>query len=423
MRKFLVLLCAVLSVAALALVGRAWTPAQAGSRAADVTSGDWVTRCPMTGEVQAIDPIMDPGTAAPHVHMFFGNPNGVDNVQSTTTFADMHHQANTGRTTCQDPSDTAAYWAPESFVKTTATGTAVPYLPGCTLKANGSGNYNCGRNTSTTIYVRTYYQTTPGVATDAILPPGTTMVVGTPDATAPPANDDDIFWSCGEGVGNDVYTPQSIWPYDCQPYRDDPGINAPSGLVEVINFPSCYNGKTSYPSPNGDGPFGHAKVAGYFDPSMGSMSARDDFSYANTGSSPCNGEQVVPKLSLRIHYVGLWTVSDDSNMVYPSSCAQAMNLAEPCETEQQAYGTTAAPTDIGLELSSSQTGGAPGPWYTEHADYWQTWQQGKALGPDPNSGKLNSLTYYCLVEVNRCGFVPNRNPSSTDPEYPPPPGS
>jgi hypothetical protein len=65
---------------------------------------------------------------------------------------------------------------------------------------------------------------------------------------------------------------------------------------------------------------------------------------------------------------------------------------------------------------------APGPWYTEHADYWQAWQQGIALGPDPNSGKLNSLTYYCLVENNKCGFMPNPNPNPKHAAYPPPPG-
>jgi hypothetical protein len=412
-------------MAAVVLAGRALSPApaDAGSSAGTGNSGDWIVRCPMTGEVQAIDPIMDPGMPAPHVHMFFGNPDGTDNVQPTTTFADMNSKPNTKLTTCQDPSDTAAYWAPESFLKTTVTGTAAPYLPGCTLKTDGSGNYTCGSDTGTTIYIRAYYQSTKGAAADAALPSGLIMVAGTPDATAPPANDNVIFWDCGENISDSVKTPQSIWPYDCQPYRNDPNLNNPSGLVESINFPSCFNGKKSYLSPNGDGPGGDTRVPGYFDPSLGSMSDSNDLSYAVTGaSSPCNGENVVPRLSMRIHYVGLWIINDDSETVYPSSCAQAEGLSEPCETEQQAYGTPGAPADIGLELSSSQTDGAPGPWYTEHADYWQTWQQGKALGPDPNTGKLNSLSYYCLVEDNKCGFMPNPNPKPTDPAYPPPPG-
>lgn len=117
---------------------------------------------------------------------------------------------------------------------------------------------------------------------------------------------------------------------------------------------------------------------------------------------------------MRIHYVNLWSVSDDSNPVYPSSCAQVMHLSEGCTSTSQ------VPANIGLELSSTQTQGAPGPWYTEHADYWQTWQQGKALGADPNTGTLNSLSYYCLVEDNSCGFVPSRRegagPAGTPPQ-------
>jgi hypothetical protein len=101
------------------------------------------------------------------------------------------------------------------------------------------------------------------------------------------------------------------------PYRNDPNLNSPSGLIESINFPSCYNGQASYPSPNGDGPGGDADVPGYFDPSLGSMSDDNDFSYvANGTSTPCNGEDIVPRLTMRIHYVGLWTISDDSKTVY-----------------------------------------------------------------------------------------------------------
>jgi hypothetical protein len=146
------------------------------------------------------------------------------------------------------------------------------------------------------------------------------------------------------------------------------------------------------------------------------MSDDNDLAYA-----PCPSQFPipVPQLSTRIHYVGLWGINDDGKTVYASSCAQAENLGEPCETEQQAYGITGAPTDIGLELSSTQTNAQPGPWYTEHADYWQTWQQGDPLvtGDDPNTGNLNSLTYYCLDLAQICSFVPNANG-----QFPPPPG-
>lgn len=417
MRKILVLLCAALGATALGLVGG--TGASPAAYASG-SSGDFIIRCPMTGEVQRVDPIEDPGGTAPHVHMFFGNPNNPTgstpyNIQPTTTYADLNNPADKAATTCQDSNDTAAYWAPEPFLKTSPNGTATPYLPGCTLNNDGTGNYTCGSSTSSTIYIRAYYLTTAGQSVDNQLPPGLIMVAGTPDATEPPASDSVIEWDCGantEQDGTKVQSPESIWPYDCGPYQSDPNLNS-HGLVEIINFPSCYNGLHSYPSPNGDGPGGAANVPGYFDPSLGSMSAKNDLAYA-----PCSGgyTKVVSQLSMRIHYVNLWAVTDDSNGVYPSSCAQAKNLSEPCQTEQQVYGTTGAPADIGLELSSSQAQGNPGPWYTEHADYWQDWQQGKPLGPDPNTGTLNSLTYYCLVEDNTCSFIENNN-------YPPPPGS
>jgi hypothetical protein len=421
-RKILVLLAAGLGVAALGLVSSMWDPPGVHASSG---SGEFIIRCPMTGEVQRVDPIMAPGETAPHVHIFFGNPDGTDNVQPTSTYAQMNNSANKSTTTCQDSNDTAAYWAPEPFMPspTSTTGCVTdptggylcPYLPGCTPQTNGSGNYNCGTDTDSTIYIRAYYLTTPGDAISNQLPPGLIMVAGTPDATTPPSNDSVINWNCGanEANGVRVQSPESIWPYDCSQYENDPNLGS-QGLVEEIDFPSCYNGLHSYPSPNGPGPFGDANVPGYFDPSL-AMSNDNDLAYA-----PCTGnyDEVVPQLSMRIHYVGLWTVSDDGNTVYPSSCAQAQNLSEPCETENQAYGTTGAPTDIGLELSSTQTQGAPGPWYTAHADYWQTWQQGlsEPLRADPNTGTLNSLSYYCLVEDNSCGFIENNN-------YPPPPGS
>ena len=112
------------------------------------------------------------------------------------------------------------------------------------------------------------------------------------------------------------------------------------------------------------------------------------------------------------------TLSTDSQTIYPSSCTGSTFAS--CKTQQE-MGQSVPPDDIGLQLSSDPSG-APGPWYTGHADYWQTWQQGKPLGPDPNTGTLNSLTYYCLVEApqpNSCGFQPDPMTGM----FPPPPGS
>jgi hypothetical protein len=180
-------------------------------------------------------------------------------------------------------------------------------------------------------------------------------------------------------------------------------------VVEIINFPSCFDGRRSFPSPNGPGPNGEAKVPAYFDPSL-HMPVSNDLTYA-----PCRGkfDQRIPKVSMRIHYLNLWHVAG-SKPVLPSSCLQAAHLAETCSSQPN------APASLAFQLSATQTKGAPGPWYTEQADYWQTWQQGKALGPDPNTGTLNSLTYYCLDQANTCGFVPSTRKGR--PAFPPPPG-
>ncbi len=435
-RKSLLLGAGLLSLVVLgALGGTGSQPAAHASGAGG--HGEFIVRCPMTGEVQAVDPIMKPGQPAPHVHMFFGNTS----VLPTSTYQALNLVTTHSNpaTTCQDPQDTAAYWAPESFMSMPASHAGCvtagglnecPYLPGCTALNDGSGNYRCGTDTSSTIYIRAYYTTNAGSVTSLTpqaLPAGLIMVAGTPDATSAPSTDNVIGWDCGastimiNGQPAQVQSPESIWPYDCAPYESDPHLNS-EGLVEIIVFPSCWNGSASYPTPNNSGgPGGATAVPGYFDPSLGSMSQDNDFRYSGTdGSCPTNFPVPVPQLSMRIHYVKLWSVHDDGKTIYPSSCAQAENLSEPCQTEQQVYGTSGAPSDIGLELSSTQTQGQPGPWYTEHADYWQAWQQGDPLGTnnnDPNTGNLNSLTYYCLDSAQVCSFVPNASG-----RYPPPAG-
>lgn len=116
-----ILLAVPLVMAGLTLASGMWTlpAADAGG------SGEFIVRCPMTGEVQPVDPIMAPGVTAPHVHMFFGNAD----VQPTSTYADLNNPADESSTSCEDPNDTAAYWAPEPFLKTTPNGTPTPYLP------------------------------------------------------------------------------------------------------------------------------------------------------------------------------------------------------------------------------------------------------------------------------------------------------
>jgi hypothetical protein len=368
--------------AVLALAAGILSPPAAGASTGG--NGEFIIRCLMTGEVQPVDPILAPGGTAAHVHMFFGN----DSVTAASTAAGLRANG----TGCQDSKDTAAYWAPESFLGQS------PLLPGCSPLNDGSGNYTCGTNPNTTIYIRAYYLTTAGASTEQ-LPPGLIMVAGTPGATAPPPNKNVVQWTCGANPS--VQTPESLWPYDCSLFHSDPNFPAKEqeGLTEIISFPSCWNGKRSFLSPNGTG-----MVPGYFDPSLHMPTS--DLAYP-----PCGGAytHIVPHVSMRIHYVGLYSVSTDSRTVYPSSCAEASGLSEPCRTQAQA-GQSVPPNDIAVQLSSTANGGRPGPWYTEHADYWQTWQQGSAP-PSASSapGTLNSLTYHCLDLAVTCGFITDGN--------------
>jgi hypothetical protein len=436
-------LCALLGAAALAAVSGWSSPRVLASGA----NGDFIIRCPMTGEVQQLDPIEDPGqqVASGHEHMFFGNNLNGAGVQSSTTYTDLNNAANatpTG-TTCQDSKDTAAYWAPESFMPggnsyDPAKPAAVSwYLPGCTFKGGTGINYTCGANTDNDIYIRAYYTTTHAPAVRQ-LPPGTAMISGTPDAAGPSGATQvtpqtTIYWDCGantvlnpEGQKVQEQTPESTWPYDCSPWSSGMPPSE-QGLDEIINFPSCWDGQSSFPSPNGSGPNGTGNMVPYYLPAPAKIggvtySSPGDLNFPDPATGQCDTgpwTTTVPHLSIRIHYQLQTVRTPSSPQVDPSSCGNVTNITTPVCTAE-APGPTGAPSNIALQLSSTAVGGGAGGWWTEHADYWQAWQQGKAAGPggvvspEPGTGTLNSLTYYCLVNHQTCSFITNKN-------YPPPP--
>jgi hypothetical protein len=408
-------LCAAVAVIALGAAGGVWSSpaAHAGARPAASGNGEYIIRCPMTGEVQKIDPIVGVKGVSEHTHMFFGHRN----VLATSTADGLRKQGASSKvTSCQDLNDTAAYWAPESFLN------GKVFLPGCTPLNNGTGNYHRSTNVNKTIYIRAYYLTTSGASTTR-LPPGLIMVVGTPEATAPPTTIGDVYWDCGAGgttAKTKYQTPESAWPYTCAPFK----FPGQQGLTEIINFPSCWNGQSSFTTPNGT-----AKVPGYLDPALGiSPPPQNDLAYPPAGGcakldTATATYKPVPHVSMRIHYIGLGlgtqtpggpdTLSTDGKTIDPSSCQAALNVGA-CTSQ------SSPPSNVALQLSSDPSG-APGAWYTAHADYWQTWQQGLKLG-DPgnaNTGTLNSLTQYCLDASVTCGFMPNTRDTSA-PTYPPP---
>jgi hypothetical protein len=96
------------AAAAACVVTLLWwkAPVASGQEETVPTEESFVVKCGFTGidKRQAVDPIVNPGGEAFHLHDFFGN---------TTTDANSTYQTlRAGGTTCDDPGDTAAYWTP-----------------------------------------------------------------------------------------------------------------------------------------------------------------------------------------------------------------------------------------------------------------------------------------------------------------------
>jgi hypothetical protein len=132
-------------------------------------------------------------------------------------------------------------------------------------------------------------------------------------------------------------TPVSDHPYDCRPFRDvRPSMD---GTVGRIDFPSCWDGAEAV----------------IVDPMPDDRRGRCE-----------RGEHRIPTLSVRVQY-GVMDPCDG---------------AVPCGPDDPA-----AP--VALSLSS-------GPFYTLHADFWNTWHQ----------PALDRLVQRCLNQTDGCGSVP-----------------
>jgi hypothetical protein len=126
-------------------------------------------------------------------------------------------------------------------------------------------------------------------------------------------------------------TPLADHPYDCSGY-------SPGDVVAGVDFPSCWNG-------NG--------------------LARTDVIYPVTVGGPCpvGFSHVLPTISLRVHF----------------------GIDDPC-----AGATPCGPDDPDTNVKMSL---ASGPYYTFHADFWNTW--------DPAA--LDGLVSSCLNQHQACG--------------------
>ncbi len=184
-------------------------------------------------------------------------------------------------------------------------------------------------------FAKAYYFGLP--LREVVVPPfGLQMVAGNPDALAPGENPH-ATWSCGaEGVRR---TPVADHPYDCTPYAERWAFV--DSVVARLQFPNCWDGQ-------GLGP--EAVV------------------YTTDRRCPEGYRVRLPAFRTQIHF----------------------GILDPCGA-----GADCAPGSTGdgvtLHLAS-------GPYYTLHADFWNTWRP----------GVLARLVRTCLNVHRACGTVADR---------------
>jgi hypothetical protein len=187
---------------------------------------------------------------------------------------------------------------------------------------------------------RIYYFGEPGRSVQTI-PPGLKVVAGNHDATSS-ADNPTVTWNCGGP------TPPSSHPYDCTPYQGSANQTV-DGVVGYVDFPQCWDGT-------------HLDSADHM----------SHMAYETADGCPAGYPVYLPRLRLRVHY-GIW-----------DPCAGA----RPC-------GPADPDTNVAFSLSS-------GPYYTLHADFWNTWKQ----------SALDTLVAGCLNAHVACGSPDPVTPSA-----------
>ena len=183
-------------------------------------------------------------------------------------------------------------------------------------------------------FSKTYYFGVAGRVVERI-PRGMQLIAGDPEA-ASAAGNPRVSWSCG--AKGHRRTPISDHPYDCTRFADRWAFV--DGVVARVTFPSCWNGAGRAPA---------------------------DLTYVVDGVCPDGYERRLPTIGMQVHF----------------------GILDPCVpgASCRSEGTD---DNVSLSLSS-------GPYFTFHADLWNTWHQ----------GSLNHLTARCLDEHIRCGVVSN----------------
>ncbi len=208
-------------------------------------AGQFAVECRLDHMV-ADDPIVHPGhRGASHLHQFFG---------AVGVVADSEYDALVaGATTCDQPRDTASYWAP-------------------VLLAGG-------RRSIEPIRAIAYYRAGPDVnPTDVVpYPPGLMLVAGDAAATEPQALSV-VAWSCGSG------SERAATPLDCS--------GAPS-LRMIVTYPDCWNGSDTT-SADWDDPAARHAV------------------YSAAGECPASHPVHIPQLQFAIDYPPVPTTELDA---------------------------------------------------------------------------------------------------------------
>jgi hypothetical protein len=190
---------------------------------------------------------------------------------------------------------------------------------------------------------RTYYFPSLRVGIDGPLhtiPKNLKMIAGNPHADSWRQNPV-VDWWCGEG------SPLRPWPYNCRPFvgpKED-------GVRAVIDFPFCWDGKR-VDSRN------HRSHVIFPAP-------RDRTPHDHPADCPRSHPKAIPATSVRAHF----------------------RMQDPCSGR-----TPCGPDSRGKKVTLRL---ASGPYYTMHADFWNTWVQ----------RRLDSLVDRCLRHRTDCGIL------------------
>ena len=168
--------------------------------------------------------------------------------------------------------------------------------------------------------------------TVADMPADLKMVAGNALATSPETNPH-VTWSCG-GT-----SPEVDHPYDCTPFADAGGTA--DGVTGHVDFPQCWDGESA--------------AFSEIDPHV---------VYLERGSCPSDHPTLIPRLRVRLHF----------------------GVQDPCAGLRPCSPDDTPPENVRFTLAS-------GPWYTLHADFWNTWDQ----------AALDTLVWRCLRAHRPCG--------------------